>query len=203
MGSEATTTITIGSKKFEGTATLETNEIIIRSGTRMIFPLKEMKSLKVQAGSLLFSFEGKTISISLGKKAEKWLEKIKNPKSVLDKLGVKQDSRVSIVNINDGKFIDEVKKKTSDVTVGKVNKDSDLIFYEANTEKEVAQLTSLKKYIKPNGGIWVVSLKGKAATIKDAEVIKIGKQCGLVDNKVVGFSETHTALKFVIPVSRR
>jgi len=39
--------------------------------------------------------------------------------------------------------------------------------------------------------------------MKDTEVMKIGKQCGLVDNKVVGFSETHTALKFVIPISQR
>lgn len=30
-----------------------------------------------------------------------------------------------------------------------------------------------------------------------------GKEAGLVDIKVVRFSETHTALKFVIPLARR
>ena len=30
-----------------------------------------------------------------------------------------------------------------------------------------------------------------------------GKAAGLVDTKVVAFSPTHTALKFVIPLSRR
>lgn len=203
MGTEVTAKIRIGTKQSEATVLLETQEVIIRGETRMIIPLKEMKSLKVQAGSLSFSFEGKMISIFLGEKAEKWFEKIKNPKSVLDKLGVKPDSRVSIVNINDGKFLGEVKKKTTDVTVGKAAKDSDLIFYEANSAKEVEQLASLKKYLKPSGGIWVVSLKGKATTIKDIDVMKIGKKCGLVDNKVVGFSQTHTALKFVIPVAKR
>jgi len=45
------------------------------------------------------------------------------------------------------------------------------------------------------GAILVVSLKGKQARLKDVEVMAAGKEVGLVDNKVVGFSETHTALK--------
>ena len=41
------------------------------------------------------------------------------------------------------------------------------------------------------------------AKIKDVEVIAAAKAAGLVDNKVVGFSETHTALRLVIPVNQR
>ena len=55
----------------------------------------------------------------------------------------------------------------------------------------------------PTGAIWVVSLKGKAARVKDVEVMRAGKAAGLVDNKVCGFSATHTALKLVIPVAAR
>ena len=43
----------------------------------------------------------------------------------------------------------------------------------------------------------MVSRKGKAATIKDVEVMAAVKALGLVDNKVVAFSETLTALRFV------
>ncbi len=42
-----------------------------------------------------------------------------------------------------------------------------------------------------------MSRKGKAATVKDMEVMAAAKAVGLVDNKVVGFSETLTALRFV------
>ena len=61
----------------------------------------------------------------------------------------------------------------------------------------------LRQFLKSNGALWIVTLKGKCAKIKEAEVMKAGKKAGLVDTKVVGFSETHTALKFVIPISSR
>ena len=39
--------------------------------------------------------------------------------------------------------------------------------------------------------------------LREAEVIRAGVEAGLVDNKVVRFSDTHSALRFVIPRSRR
>ena len=203
MGAELITKAAINGKPMKAKVMLETSEIIIRGEERLKIPFKGMKFLAAKNGALSFSFGGKDISIEVGDKAGEWLEKIKNPKSVTEKLGVKPGLRVSIINVNDKGFLGEVRSKTSDVRVGTAMKDSDLIFYEANNPKETEKLSSLKKYLRPNGGIWVVSLKGKAATIKDVEIMKIGKKCGLVDNKVVGFSETHTALKFVIPLNRR
>jgi hypothetical protein len=44
--------------------------------------------------------------------------------------------------------------------------------------------------------------KGSKA-ITEAETMAAGKRAGLVDVKVVSFSETHTAEKFVIPVAAR
>jgi hypothetical protein len=57
--------------------------------------------------------------------------------------------------------------------------------------------------LRSNGGIWVVSRKGKASTLRDVDVIESARSFGLVDNKVASFSPTHTALRLVIPVSRR
>ena len=54
-----------------------------------------------------------------------------------------------------------------------------------------------------NGAIWVVSRKGKAATLRDVEVIEAAREARLVDNKVASFSATHTALRLVIPVALR
>jgi hypothetical protein len=49
----------------------------------------------------------------------------------------------------------------------------------------------------------VVSHKGRAATLRDVEVIAAAKAAGLVDNKVVAFSPSQTALRLVIPVAAR
>ena len=50
----------------------------------------------------------------------------------------------------------------------------------------------------------VISARPKARKdITEAETMAAGKRAGLVDVKVVSFSDTHTAEKFVIPVAKR
>ena len=81
--------------------------------------------------------------------------------------------------------------------------DTDVVLLAADSTDELVPLVELATRIRPNGAIWVVSRKGKAATIRDVEVIAAAKAAGLVDNKVASFSPTHTALRLVIPVDRR
>jgi hypothetical protein len=105
--------------------------------------------------------------------------------------------------VTDENFLGQLKDKITDVSVNGLQKESDLIFYAADSKKELLRLKGLKKFLKNNGALWIVSLKGKQATIKDTEVMAAGKKAGFVDTKVVGFSAPHAALKFVIPVSSR
>ena len=50
--------------------------------------------------------------------------------------------------------------------------------------------------------LWIVYPKGQKR-ITENDVLSAGRKVGLKDVKVVGFSATHTALKFVIPLSKR
>ena len=203
MGSEINCSMKFGGKVFKGKALLETDELIFRGEHRLTIPFKKMKSVEANDGELRVFLEDGIASFVLDKKAEQWEEKILHPKSVLDKLGVKEDSRVSVDGVTDENFLGQLKDKITDVSVNGLQKESDLIFYAADSKKELLRLKGLKKFLKNNGALWIVSLKGKQATIKDTEVMAAGKKAGFVDTKVVGFSPTHTALKFVIPVSSR
>lgn len=122
---------------------------------------------------------------------------------LLDKLGVRPGARVALVGVDDGWFRELLGERTPDVTFGPPLPDSDLVFLAADSSAELAPLPSLAASLRPNGAIWVVSRKGKAATLRDVEVIAAAMGAGLVDNKVVSFSETHTALRLVIPLARR
>jgi hypothetical protein len=124
-------------------------------------------------------------------------------RSLLDKLGVKEESVVSVVGVHDEDFLEQARERAQKVSTKSILDNSDLIFYEANSPQELKQLKSLKRYIKSNGAIWVVSFKGKLAKVKELEVITAAKAAGLVDNKVVAFSETHTSLRLVIPLAKR
>lgn len=124
-------------------------------------------------------------------------------RSLIDKLGVKEMSRVSVVGVDDKEFLRQVRERASDVSRGKAAPESDFIFFAADSTRDLVKLKVLKKFIKSAGAIWVVSRKGKLATIRDVDVIRAAKAAGLVDNKVVGFSETYTSLKLVIPLAQR
>ena len=124
---------------------------------------------------------------------------------LLDKLGLRPGMRVALVGEvdPDGSFRAQLADRTNDVTVGQPPQDADLVFLAADSPTELAALGDLRKRIRPNGAIWVVSRKGRDRTIRDVDVIDAAKASGLVDNKVVSFSPTHTSLRLVIPVADR
>ncbi len=136
-------------------------------------------------------------------KKQREIERDYSQRSLLDKLGIKEDSKICIVGIKDDAFLEQFSERVKRLKNFKLKKNSDLVFYVANSKEELKKFRNLKSYLKSNGAIWVVSLKGKQAKIKNVDVIAAAKSAGLVDNKVVSFSETHTALKLVIPLAKR
>jgi len=122
---------------------------------------------------------------------------------LIDKLGVKPGARVAIIDVSDEIFENAVSERTDDVTYGPPLPDTDLVFLAADSIDELGRLAELRTRLRPNGAIWVVSRKGKAATLRDVDVIEAAIANGLVDNKVVGFSATHTSARLVIPLALR
>ena len=122
---------------------------------------------------------------------------------LLDKLGVKPGMRVAVIDLADGDFLDSLAGRTSDVTLGPPLPGTDLVFLGADTIEQLMRIAVFRSALVPAGAIWVVSRKGKAAALRDVDVIDAAKSVGLVDNKVVAFSPTHTALRLVIPVALR
>jgi hypothetical protein len=122
---------------------------------------------------------------------------------LLDKLGVKPDSRVAMI----GEFPDWFRvlllERASFIAEDAPSEPVDLIFLLADSHAELAALHDLRGRIEQNGAIWVVSRKGKQATLRDVEVISAAIDAGLVDNKVVSFSDTHTSLRLVIRLRDR
>lgn len=121
----------------------------------------------------------------------------------LDKLGVKPGARVAIVGVPDADIRDELAERTHDLTIGDPLPDTDIVLLAADSQEALAALPVIRETLVPNGAIWVVSRKGRAATLRDVEVMAAGRASGLIDNKVCSFSATHTALRLVIPVALR
>lgn len=121
----------------------------------------------------------------------------------LDKLGVKPGARVAIVGVPDQDIRDELAERTHDLTIGEPLPGTDIVLLAADSQAELGALPTLRERLVPNGAIWVVSRKGRAATLRDVDVIAAARASALVDNKVASFSATHTALRLVIPIALR
>lgn len=123
--------------------------------------------------------------------------------TLLDKLGIRPGMRVAILGVADDAVRAQIADRTSDLTDGWPEPDTDVVLLGADSTTELEPLAELATRIRPNGAIWVVSRKGRTATLRDVEVMAAGRDAGLIDNKVASFSETHTALRLVIPVHLR
>ena len=203
MGAEAICTARLNGRSITGTARLETDVLQFRGGdVRLSIPFKEMSGLAAVGGTLRLTCSDGSVSFDLGAAAAKWMEKIQHPPSRLDKLGARADWRVSALGIDDQAFLKELEQAVAHLSIGRTLKSSDAIFFGATKEAQLARLAALKRSLKPNGALWVIRPKGRPE-ISERQVMAAGKAAGLVDVKVVGFSLTHTAEKFVIPVKDR
>jgi hypothetical protein len=116
-------------------------------------------------------------------------------KSRGEKLGVKPGQSVLLVSITDAHFIAELQGRGARITR---TGSPDVIFCAIESRAALQKLPDLAQRMKRNGALWTLRPKG-SPMVSEGDVRKAGKAAGLVDVKVVRFSETHTADKFVIP----
>jgi hypothetical protein len=120
-------------------------------------------------------------------------------KPLLDKLGVKPDMRVAVLGIDDESFLSELGER---VSFGRDPQGAEMVFLAVNEPEHMTQLSQLKEQIARNGAVWVVFRKGQKV-FNENDVLRLGLESGMVDVKVVRFSDKHSATKFVIRKAER
>jgi hypothetical protein len=129
-------------------------------------------------------------------------EEFVSTRSRIEKLGVKSGAQVLVLGVEgDCQFMDELRAQGASVRTGG-NKAMDMIFALFRHRNDLRRLPSLVTRLKPNGVLWTLRPKG-SPDLKESEMMRAGQDAGLVDVKVVAFSEVLTAEKFVIPVAKR
>lgn len=201
MGREVACAAVVDGKRVEGRALLETDGVIFRGDRRLSIPRAQMQDVQAEQGRLTIAYPGGTVAFELGDQAENWARRILNPPSRLDKLGVKEGHKVVVLGVGDDGFRAELEARVGRV-FGRAVAGADLVFFGAGSRARLARLPKLKDCLAPAGALWVIRPKG-GGPISESDVLDAGRRLGLVDVKVVRFSDTHTAEKFVIPSAAR
>ena len=183
-----------------------------------MIPLREIRSLDTDASALTVSWGARdarkkqTLVLELGADARKWAERIRNPPSRLDKLGVKATSTVALIG---GKraftgedlraFVAEVEARGARVlksapTVSEVDL---VVFLVVEAREDLARVAELVGALRSGGALWTLRRKGTGAAVGESDVRGAARAAGLTDVKVAAFSDERTADKFVVPVAAR
>lgn len=186
MGQEIKCRVDFGRQSSEGKALLESTELLFRGDFRLKIPLKSIGGMEAAGGKLKVQFPDGSAVFHLGKAAEKWAEKIRHPPGRLDKLGVKEGTKVRLI----GKHDDDFKRELAQHGAVVAKSEPDLVFLSVRNKDELVEMAYLK-----DERVWVIYPKGVKA-VTEADVLAAGRAVGYADVKVAAFSATHTALKF-------
>jgi len=202
MGLEAVCIARYRESVSEGKALLESDDLRFRGDFRLTIPFTEMHSVAAGDGVLEVGFGDSLAIFELGAMAERWADRIRHRPSRLDTLDIGPDARVALLGMTDTEFLTELRGRTSYVLQHSLAPGLHQILLRAETANALDQIDALEPFLRRDGAIWVITPKGKRG-ISESTVRSSGRSAGYLDVKVVSFSETHMAHKFVIPKERR
>ncbi|HEY0389679.1 MAG TPA: hypothetical protein VGC71_14650 [Gaiellales bacterium] len=195
MGREARCRVRHGGVEAEAAAQLETDEVIVRSPFRLKVPRSSIRGAAAAGDVLTIDCDGGPLELDLGEReAARWAHDLANPKTLADKLGVKPGQRVRLVGTVDEQLVGRGRRVTRGTP--------DVVFLAARRASDLDRIPAIRDRIARDGSIWVIRPKGEP-DITEAMVIGAGRAAGMHDVKIARISETHTGMKFVIPVERR
>jgi hypothetical protein len=203
MGKDASCAAVAGKLRGAVRAHLDGERLHISGAIRLNVPLAELRGLAVRDGALCFEAAGQPVRLELGERAAAaWARAIAQPKSLLEKLGLKGGQRVCVLGLDEA-FRSDVARVAARAPSGTLRGAFDAIFVAIEDEAKLDRIARCKAHLVPSGALWVVSPKGKGSPVRESAVRAAILGAGLVETKVVSFSATHTAAKAVIPVAAR
>jgi len=202
MGRELQCRAKSAGKWHKGKALLETSEIIFRGETRLKIPFASLTSVEARDGQLHIKWKDNSAIFELGEQAEKWADKILHPKSTVEKLGIKTGLTVSFVSMPADQTMQDARTIAAAFSGRQALKNSDIIFFGAAAAANLADIKKLLPSLASRGALWIAYPKGRKE-ITELQVLQAGRNAGLYDVKVVSYSATYTALKFLRPKDKR
>ena len=114
----------------------------------------------------------------------------------VQKLGAKPGMRALLIDVPDERLADELRDAGMEIVEGP-RSSADVVFVGVASVADLARIRQYKNRIPKDGTLWLIRPKGKDTPVSERDAMQAGLESGLVDVKVVSFSDTHSALKYV------
>lgn len=200
MGAEIDRTrITIDGRATHAKVLLEERELFLSvegEPRRRRVPITGLSALEASGGTLRFEAGGVRYAITM-RAPETWLEKIRSPRTILDKLGITQGARIEVIGLSDELELQQA------LTRARVERSdaATLVIAEIASHDDLAHVARLRARAGDSLVLWCAWRKG--ARPNEDDVRAAARAAGLVDVKVVRLSEARAALALVVRRSER
>ncbi|MGC1381549.1 MAG: hypothetical protein WA814_11075 [Candidatus Baltobacteraceae bacterium] len=124
-------------------------------------------------------------------------------RTLFEKLGVETGAHVALVGRHEEEFKTALNTRLAKGASQALRTHYDLIFLHVDSPRDLVRVARAAMHLRPDGALWIFHPKGRGALPTDADVRAACIAAGLVDNKISAYTESHTATRFVIPLSRR
>lgn len=180
----------------DGRLHLDSQELNFR-GTEFQWSTRIGQGIKAVAtnGRLVVRADREQIEFDVGETAEKWVEKILNPPSRLQKLGVKTEMKCWVSSGFDSGFKDELTSNGS-LLVKKIA-ECQLAFFLLTKRSDLTKLVSSVSELPLGVNIWIVWPKGTDA-VSQKDVMQTARECGMGPSKTAAFDASHSSLRFAL-----
>ncbi len=197
MGLEARAALLVGDgEPATGRALLETDDLIFRSpATRLRIPLATIRGASAEGTRLTVQRDEGAVVLDLDGPAQRWVDRILHPRSLLDRMGLRAGQRIRVVAVTDDQFLREARQTL--VVVVDPAAPIDALIVQIDDPRGLAGLGAAIGPVPP-AATWLITPRGEAG-FGDAAVLGAGRALGLVDTRVARFSATHTATRFSRP----
>ncbi len=198
MGTNSHGTVTVGGKKVNCEADFASDHVVFSGGRRGEVKYSKIKVLGTAGGKLRIEVDGAVMEFPLGDKVDRIANKIRKPPTLLDKLGIKEGA---VGNFAGTPAWFAKPAEAAGLKEGFPRTPVPLLIVSVGSPDELA-FEEWTRRITPDGAVWVVYRKGGHG-MRELDVIQIGRESGLKDIKVARFDDSHSALKFVLPLADR
>ncbi|MFD2262634.1 hypothetical protein ACFSM5_07020 [Lacibacterium aquatile] len=197
MGREARCKVTVAGRSVEGLALLESDAIILRGGYAARLPRGEILSAKVQGEALILTTSKQVTSLTMGvAEAARWAATLANPRTRLEKLGIKAGTKVFLVDVEDDEIAEELARIGAPQTQAA---EATVLLIGVACVDDLGRTEAYARTMPPAAHLWVLRPKGKGMRVSEAEVMAAGRTLGLSLSKTLSFSEKLTGERFTWP----
>lgn len=193
MGREAVTYAEIGFEKGEVKLLLESTELIVRGDIKRRIARSSLHNVTVVGESLMLKADGEPMALHLGHAlASAWQKAILTPPpSLASKLGLKDFDRALLMGPLDDAVLAQSLVDHHTDSLANAKMVIAVVFSEADVQAAILLINE-----NPTLALWLVYLKGKAASFGDGDIRKLMRSAGFIDSKSSAVSERLTATRY-------